>query len=117
MNWPHHFEVTARIAAVHESVFAASQVWFFKLWAIFVQCDPQRAVDALYSDGLMTSFYAENSQVSHVSVEVSKVFSAVLESLRRGGKKFIKILEVGAGQNSRINTTRRKIKAFQGLGY
>ncbi|KAF7336301.1 Polyketide synthase [Mycena venus] len=80
-SWPEHFEITTRIAAVHESVFDT----------------PKRAVDALYSDDLMVKFYSKGRQTSDVCVEATEAFSGVLETLRRSGKRFIKILEVGAG--------------------
>ncbi|KAJ7801502.1 hypothetical protein B0H14DRAFT_2895228 [Mycena olivaceomarginata] len=79
-NWPYHFEVTSRIAAVHESVFETSQ----------------GAVNALYSDDLMAKYYSKSNQTSNVCSEVTKAFSCILESLRTSGKKCIKILEVGA---------------------
>ncbi|KAJ7120035.1 hypothetical protein C8R44DRAFT_981991 [Mycena epipterygia] len=80
-KWPYHFEITNRIAAVHKSVFETSQ----------------GAVDALYSDDLMTKYYSKRSQTSNVCSEVTKTFSSILESLQTSGKKSITILEVGAG--------------------
>ncbi|KAF8209013.1 hypothetical protein K438DRAFT_1960740 [Mycena galopus ATCC 62051] len=80
-TWPQHFEITTRIAAVHESVFDT----------------PKRAVDALYSDDLMAKFYSRGSQTSDVCLEATETFSGILGALRRNGKRFIKILEVGAG--------------------
>ncbi|KAF8160216.1 hypothetical protein K438DRAFT_1776565 [Mycena galopus ATCC 62051] len=55
------------------------------------------AVDALYSDDLMAKFYSKSSQTSNVCVSAAEAFSDILETLRRSGKRFIKILEVGAG--------------------
>ncbi|KAJ7686126.1 hypothetical protein B0H17DRAFT_1332956 [Mycena rosella] len=80
-NWPQHFEITRRISTVHKSVFET----------------PQRVVDVLYSDDLMAKFYSKSSQTSNVCAEATKVFSGVLESLRKSGKKSVRILEVGAG--------------------
>ncbi|KAF8209510.1 hypothetical protein K438DRAFT_1960508 [Mycena galopus ATCC 62051] len=80
-NWPYHFEVTTRIAAVHESAFKTSQ----------------GAVNALYSDDLMAKYYSKSRQTSNVCSEVTKAFTCILASLRTRGKKCIKILEVGAG--------------------
>ncbi|KAJ6550493.1 beta-ketoacyl synthase [Mycena vulgaris] len=80
-NWPYHFEITSRIAAVHEAVREASQ----------------KVTNALYSDDLMAKYYSKNSQTSNVCNEAARAFSGILESLRTSGKKSIKILEVGAG--------------------
>ncbi|KAJ6518275.1 hypothetical protein C8R47DRAFT_1312711 [Mycena vitilis] len=80
-HWPHHFEITRRIATVHESVFQT----------------PQRAVDALYSDGLMAQFYTQSNQTSDVVSHAITAFSDVLDSLRKSGKRAIRMLEVGAG--------------------
>ncbi|KAJ7096113.1 hypothetical protein C8R44DRAFT_379140 [Mycena epipterygia] len=80
-SWPQHFQLTSRIAAVHETVFETAQ----------------RAVDVLYSDDLMAKFYSKDSQTSNVCIGATQAFSRVLESLRKSGKKSIKILEVGAG--------------------
>ncbi|KAJ7776526.1 hypothetical protein DFH07DRAFT_798454 [Mycena maculata] len=80
-KYPAHFEVTSRIAEVHETVFNSSK----------------RAVDALYSDDLMTRFYSRSSQTSTVYPEAAKSFSSLLDSLQSGGKHAINILEVGAG--------------------
>ncbi|KAJ7505787.1 hypothetical protein B0H11DRAFT_1707695, partial [Mycena galericulata] len=70
-RWPNHFEITQRVAA--------------------------RAVNALYSDDLMAKFYSKDSQTSDVCIEATKAFADVLSTLRKAGKKVIKILEVGAG--------------------
>ncbi|KAJ7659556.1 hypothetical protein DFH06DRAFT_1402502 [Mycena polygramma] len=80
-TWPHHFEVTRRVAAVHESVFQG----------------PKLVVDSLFSDGLMAQFYSEYSETSNICHEVTKAFSGILELLRASGKKSIRILEFGAG--------------------
>ncbi|KAF7358399.1 Polyketide synthase [Mycena venus] len=80
-HWPYHFEVTSRIAAVHEASFKTSQ------WA----------VDTLYSDSLMTNFYSEFGTATNACTSVVKAFSGVLDSARMSGKKFVKILEIGAG--------------------
>ncbi|KAF8180692.1 hypothetical protein K438DRAFT_2170972 [Mycena galopus ATCC 62051] len=80
-SWPHHCEITTRIAAVHKSLFHT----------------PKHAVDALYSDDLMAKFYSKSSQTSNVCFSAAEAFSGILETLRRSGKRFIKILEVGAG--------------------
>ncbi|KAJ7782237.1 hypothetical protein DFH07DRAFT_789912 [Mycena maculata] len=76
-KYPAHFEVTARIADVHETVFQSTK----------------SAVDALYSDDLMTRFYICNSQTSTVYPEAVKVFSSLLDSLQKCGKYAINILE------------------------
>ncbi|KAJ7776328.1 hypothetical protein B0H16DRAFT_1879673 [Mycena metata] len=80
-KWPHHFEVTKRVAAVHESVFENSQ----------------SAVAALYSDDLMTKYYSTNSDCSPVAHDATQAISVILQTLRASGKKVVKILEVGAG--------------------
>ncbi|KAF7348045.1 Polyketide synthase [Mycena sanguinolenta] len=80
-KWPHHFEITSRISSIHSSVFET----------------PRRAVDALYSDGLMANFYSKANQTSNVCLEATKTFAGILASLRMSGKRAIKILEVGAG--------------------
>ncbi|KAF7333968.1 Polyketide synthase [Mycena sanguinolenta] len=80
-KYPAHFEVTARIADIHETVFHSSS----------------KAVETLYSDDLMTRFYSRDSQTSMVYPEVAKQFSSLLDSLQQSGKRAISILEVGAG--------------------
>ncbi|KAJ7673945.1 hypothetical protein DFH06DRAFT_751727 [Mycena polygramma] len=80
-TWPRHFEVTNRIAAVHESVFQS----------------PKLVVNSLFSDNLMGQFYAEYGQTSNICGEAAKAFSGLLEVLRTSGKKSIRILEFGAG--------------------
>ncbi|KAJ7659066.1 hypothetical protein DFH06DRAFT_990014, partial [Mycena polygramma] len=57
----------------------------------------ERAVDALYSDGLMAQFYTQSNQTSDVVIHAIAAFSDVLDSLRKSGKKAIRMLEVGAG--------------------
>ncbi|KAJ6483679.1 hypothetical protein DFH09DRAFT_949601, partial [Mycena vulgaris] len=64
---------------------------------VSLKTSTQRVVDVLYSDDLMAKFYAEFGQTSNVCVEAAKAFSAVLDSLRKSGKKSLKILECGAG--------------------
>ncbi|KAJ6449449.1 hypothetical protein C8R45DRAFT_1084229 [Mycena sanguinolenta] len=80
-KWPHHFEITSRISPIHSSVFET----------------PRRAVDALYSDGLMAKFYSKANQTSNVCLEATKAFAGFIDSLRTSGKRTLKILEVGAG--------------------
>ncbi|KAJ6473847.1 hypothetical protein C8R45DRAFT_1011985 [Mycena sanguinolenta] len=81
IKYPSHFEVTKRIADVHESVFQSSKA----------------AVNALYSDDLMSRFYSRNSQTSTVYPEAVRAFSSLVDSLQAGGKHALNILEVGAG--------------------
>lgn len=57
----------------------------------------QRAVDTLYSDGLMTNFYSEFGTATNACVSGAKAFSGVLDTIRMSGKKSVKILEIGAG--------------------
>ncbi|KAJ7606255.1 hypothetical protein FB45DRAFT_1068712 [Roridomyces roridus] len=80
-KYPAHFEVTDRIASVHETVFTSSK----------------EAVGKLYSDDLMTRFYNQHSGISTVYPEVVKSFSSLLDSLQKNGKRVVNILEVGAG--------------------
>ncbi|KAJ7484906.1 hypothetical protein B0H11DRAFT_1163748 [Mycena galericulata] len=98
-KWPYHFEVTSRIAAVHESCFETSQ----------------GAVNALYFDDLMAKYYSKSNQTSNVCSEVTKAFSRILESLRTSGKKCIKILEVGAGTGVLTSHLIAEIKPNQEL--
>lgn len=63
----------------------------------YIHTCTQRAVDALYSDDLMTRFYSRSSQTSTVYPEAVKSFSLLLDSLQNGGKHAVNILEVGAG--------------------
>ncbi|KAJ7909504.1 hypothetical protein B0H13DRAFT_2272842 [Mycena leptocephala] len=98
-KWPHHFEITSRIASVHEFVFDK----------------PLRAVDALYSDGLMAKFYSKSSQTSNVCLEATKAFSGVLDSMRKSGKRSIRILEIGAGRYSSKNSGK-PLKPLTGTG-
>ncbi|KAJ7493888.1 hypothetical protein FB451DRAFT_1491404 [Mycena latifolia] len=80
-NWPHHFEITSRIGAIHESVFDS----------------PKHAVNTLWTDDLMAKYYSRRSQTSSVCSEATKAFSEILDSLVESGKRSIRILEVGAG--------------------
>ncbi|KAF7371227.1 Polyketide synthase [Mycena sanguinolenta] len=80
-KYPFHFEVTQRIADLHESVFQSSQP----------------AINALYSDDLMPRFYISNSQTSTVYPEAVRAFSSLIDCLQAGGKHALNILEVGAG--------------------
>ncbi|KAJ6550372.1 polyketide synthase dehydratase-domain-containing protein [Mycena vulgaris] len=98
-NWPYHFEITSRIAAVHEAVREASQ----------------KVTNALYSDDLMAKYYSKNSQTSNVCNEAARAFSGILESLRTSGKKSIKILEVGAGPGFLTSPLIDEIKQNHGL--
>ncbi|KAJ7436883.1 hypothetical protein B0H11DRAFT_2178713 [Mycena galericulata] len=79
--WPQYFEVLRRLSAVHTSVYESSQA----------------AVDVLYSDGLMSDFYSASNHTSLVCTEATKTFSELLKSFRAGGKKSLKVLELGAG--------------------
>jgi hypothetical protein len=45
----------------------------------------------------MVKFYSKANQTSNVCMEATKAFSCILKSLQENGKKFIKVLEVGAG--------------------
>ncbi|KAJ6555282.1 hypothetical protein B0H10DRAFT_2201676 [Mycena sp. CBHHK59/15] len=89
-KYPAHFEVTARIAYIHRSVFQSSKY-------IIILTLRQLAVDSLYSDDLMARFYSRSGHANTVYPEASKTFSTLLESLQQGGKRAINILEVGAG--------------------
>ncbi|KAF7371222.1 Polyketide synthase [Mycena sanguinolenta] len=80
-KYPFHFEVTRRIADLHESVFLTSKP----------------AIDALYSDDLMSRFYSSNSETSTIYPEAARTFSSLIDSLQAGGKQALNILEVGAG--------------------
>ncbi|KAF8193609.1 hypothetical protein K438DRAFT_2017705 [Mycena galopus ATCC 62051] len=80
-KWPCHFEITARIASIHPSVFNTARL----------------AVDALYSDDLMSKFYSKGNQTSNVCAEATRAFSAILDTLRKSGKRTVRVLEVGAG--------------------
>ncbi|KAJ7214322.1 hypothetical protein GGX14DRAFT_550479 [Mycena pura] len=80
-RWPHHFEITRRVEAVHKSVFSS----------------PRSAIDALYADELMSQFYAREHQPSRVGEEVATAFSCLLKAIQQSGKRFIRVLEVGAG--------------------
>ncbi|KAF7358664.1 Polyketide synthase [Mycena sanguinolenta] len=81
IKYPFHFQVTKRIAALHEDVFQSSKT----------------AINALYSDDLMSRFYSSNSRTSTVYPEAARAFSSLIDSLRAGGKHALNILEVGAG--------------------
>jgi hypothetical protein len=64
----------------------------------------------------MAEYYSESSQINNVCVEATKVFSAVLESLRKSSKKSIKILEVGAGLYSVIQLPANYSCRLSGTG-
>jgi hypothetical protein len=100
-TWPHHFEITTRIAPVHESVFNTPKVRnaFVDCFLRIIQNPSQHAVDALYSDGLMANFYSKSNQTSDVCIGATRAFSGVLDALRESGKRSIRILEVGAGSS------------------
>ncbi|KAF8180698.1 hypothetical protein K438DRAFT_1976521 [Mycena galopus ATCC 62051] len=80
-KYPAFFEVTTRIESIHQTIFHSST----------------RAVEALYSDDLMTRLYSRSSQTSTVYPEAVKSFSSLLDSLHESGKRAINVLEVGAG--------------------
>ncbi|KAJ6492293.1 hypothetical protein C8R45DRAFT_1137473 [Mycena sanguinolenta] len=81
IKYPSHFEVTKRVADLHESIFQSSKT----------------AINDLYSDDLMSQFYESNSRTSTVYPEAVNVFSSLVDSLQAGGKRALNILEVGAG--------------------
>ncbi|CAK5282480.1 unnamed protein product [Mycena citricolor] len=76
-----YFEVTSRIASVHDTVFASSK----------------RAIDKLYSDDLMSRFYSREVQSNKVYMALSEEFSEIVSAIRQQGRRSINILEVGAG--------------------
>ncbi|KAI0313261.1 hypothetical protein OF83DRAFT_1286326 [Amylostereum chailletii] len=83
-RWPTYFEVTERIERANKAIVKNSSA----------------AVDALYSDDIMTRFYGPVS-LYHTTCELAKdTFINALASLRRCGKRFVRVLEVGAGTGS-----------------
>ncbi|KAJ7052957.1 hypothetical protein C8F01DRAFT_1331735 [Mycena amicta] len=94
-RWPHHFEITQRIAAVHQSVFTS----------------PTRVVESLYSDDLMSQFYSPEYHPTCVIEQVAATLSLLLSRMQYSGRKFVRILEVGAGTGS---LTHELIKVLGG---
>jgi hypothetical protein len=63
----------------------------------------------------MAKFYSKSSQTSNVCLEATKAFSGVLDSMRKSGKRSIRILEIGAGRYSSKNSGK-PLKPLTGTG-
>ncbi|KIK61181.1 hypothetical protein GYMLUDRAFT_225393 [Collybiopsis luxurians FD-317 M1] len=93
-KWPAYFEVSERLASVHTSVFESSS----------------SVVTALYSDGLMSEFYGPNNLLKPVCEEAAAAFEVLISHYLQQGKKFLRVLEVGAGTGM---LTRRLVPVIQ----
>ncbi|CAK5267713.1 unnamed protein product [Mycena citricolor] len=94
-----YFEVTFRLADVHETVFES----------------PQRAIDELYSDDLMARLYSRETQSSRVYDVLPGSLAAILSTIEQQGRRSIKILEVGAGTGLLTRFVVEALKQFPHL--
>lgn len=59
--------------------------------------NPQAAVEALFSDDIMTHFYAKEGFAGRPLEYLAKAFDRILDNLSHNGKRALNILEIGAG--------------------
>ncbi|KAF5356753.1 hypothetical protein D9756_006516 [Leucocoprinus leucothites] len=81
LRFPAFFEVTKRLGEVHESLLQSSQA----------------AVNVLFTDDLMSQYYAEHNQLTKACEEMAQRLDKILQFLRDSGKHIVRILEIGAG--------------------
>ncbi|KAJ7636257.1 hypothetical protein FB45DRAFT_1024384 [Roridomyces roridus] len=92
-NWPYHFEIIGRIAATHGAGW-------------------EQVKNALYADDLLPNYYLTQHQIRD---QVAATFRLILGTLRKAGKKFIKILDVGDGPRFLTSTLIDEINRNDGL--
>ena len=57
----------------------------------------QAAVEALFSDDIMTHFYTRDGFAGRPLDYLTQAFDMILENFSRNGKRALNILEIGAG--------------------
>ncbi|KDQ18683.1 hypothetical protein BOTBODRAFT_154644 [Botryobasidium botryosum FD-172 SS1] len=80
-KWPAHFEVTERVSRVNKEVFTSSKV----------------AVEALFSDTIMTQIYNRKSDIASICEAGAATFREALTRIAAAGKRAIRVLEIGTG--------------------
>lgn len=101
-RYGYYFDVTERVSKVHADIFTSSTVRFV-FNSSYLQVNAyvqlfQATVQALYSNvDIMQNFYGSQNTVQPTCRESAKIFRSLLQQLSAGGKKVIRVLEVGCG--------------------
>ncbi|EPQ58589.1 ketoacyl-synt-domain-containing protein [Gloeophyllum trabeum ATCC 11539] len=81
-SYPNYFLITDKVAKIHPLIFESHKV----------------TVEALYSDAqTMAAFYGPENTVNGACSDNAALFRTALETLRKEGKKVVRVLEVGCG--------------------
>ncbi|KAF4573437.1 putative PKS/NRPS-like protein biosynthetic cluster [Pleurotus pulmonarius] len=98
-RWPTYFEVTERVRQHHNAIFTS----------------PLAAVNALYSDDLMSRFYGPSSILNSVCLALVNHFRDIIASIKDSGKRVVRILEVGAGTGLLTRHLTEYLSTMKGL--
>lgn len=60
--------------------------------------DSQAAVEALFSDDIMTHFYTQQAFAGRPLEHLMRAFDGILDNFAKHGKRALNILEIGAGR-------------------